>query len=193
MHNLNSLNEQELVRLIKKGDEAAIATLLERHKNKLFYTSYLLVKDRYLAEDFFQEACIKVITSIRKGKYAEEGKFLPYAARVIRNLSLDHLRKVKRQVKVSMPDGSDIFDWLNVRELSHEDKIMKQQSCKKVRSLLAEIPYEQRETIVLRLYGELSFKEIAELTNVSVNTCLGRMRYGLLALRKRVKELQIQL
>ncbi len=193
MQHLTQLKEEQLIHLIKQGNEQAIGILLERYKDKLFYAAYILVKDRYLAEDLFQEACIKVIRSIRKGNYSEEGKFLPWAARIIRNLGIDHIRKAKRHVKVTLPNGGDIFELLDIQEKTHEQKIMLNQSCKKVRELLADLPVEQREVIVMRLYGELSFKEIATLTNVSINTTLGRMRYGLLNLKKIVQDLQIVL
>jgi RNA polymerase sigma-70 factor (ECF subfamily) len=184
MHTLQHLTEEDLFVLIRKNDEHAIAELLQRNKRKLFTAIYLLVKDRYTAEDLFQDVCIKVITKIREGKYNDDGRFTPWALRIARNLTIDHLRVAKRMVKITLPDGRDICELIGVEEANHEQAMMKGQSCGRVRKMLDMIPYEQRETIILRLYGNMSFKQIAELTGVSLNTSLGRMRYGLINLRK---------
>lgn len=193
MNTLKNLSEQELIKLVEERQEDAIAELLERYKSKFYTATYLLVKDRYLAEDLFQDACVKIIQSIRAGKYNEDGKFLPWALRITRNLCFDYMRVAKRTTKVTLPDGQDIFELLDVGEGSIEDKIINFQSSNKVRKMLEHIPYEQREVLVLRLYGKLSFKEIAELTQVGLNTALGRMRYGLLNLRRIMEEKQIVL
>jgi len=184
MHTLHHLTEEDLFARIQKNDEFAIAELLQRNKNKLFTAIYLLVKDRYTAEDLFQDVCIKVITKIREGKYNEDGKFTPWALRIARNMTIDHLRISKRMMKITLPDGRDICELIGIEETNKEQSIMKEQSSRRVRKLLDNIPYEQRETIILRLYGNMSFKQIAELTGVSLNTSLGRMRYGLINLRK---------
>jgi len=184
MHTLQHLTEEDLFVLIRKNDEHAIAELLQRNKRKLFTAIYLLVKDRYTAEDLFQDVCIKVITKIREGKYNDDGRFTPWALRIARNLTIDHLRVAKRMVKITLPDGRDICELIGVEEANQEQAMMKGQSCGRVRKMLDMIPYEQRETIILRLYGNMSFKQIAELTGVSLNTSLGRMRYGLINLRK---------
>jgi RNA polymerase sigma-70 factor (ECF subfamily) len=184
MHTLQHLTEEDLFVIIRKNDEHAIAELLQRNKRKLFTAIYLLVKDRYTAEDLFQDVCIKVITKIREGKYNDDGRFTPWALRIARNLTIDHLRVAKRMVKITLPDGRDICELIGVEEANHEQAMMKGQSCGRVRKMLDMIPYEQRETIILRLYGNMSFKQIAELTGVSLNTSLGRMRYGLINLRK---------
>ena len=184
MHTLQHLTEEDLFVLIRKNDEHAIAELLQRNKRKLFTAIYLLVKDRYTAEDLFQDVCIKVITKIREGKYNDDGRFTPWALRIARNLTIDHLRVAKRMVKITLPDGRDICELIGVEETNHEQAMMQGQSCGRVRKMLDMIPYEQRETIILRLYGNMSFKQIAELTGVSLNTSLGRMRYGLINLRK---------
>jgi RNA polymerase sigma factor (sigma-70 family) len=188
MRQLKNLSEENLYALIVKNDELAIAEILHRNKAKLFTVIHMLVKDRYIAEDIFQDACIKVITTIRSGKYNDDGRFMPWAMRIARNLAIDHLRVGKRMVKVTLPDGRDICELIGLEDESREDNIMREQSHHRVRQMLQYIPYEQRETIVLRLYGNLSFKEIAALTNVSVNTSLGRMRYGLINLRKLMEE-----
>jgi RNA polymerase sigma-70 factor (ECF subfamily) len=188
MHTLKHLKEEELFVLIRKNDELAIAELLQRNKSKLFTAIYLLVKDRYTAEDLFQDVCIKVITKIREGKYNDDGRFTPWALRIARNLTIDHLRISKRMVKITLPDGRDICELIGLEEENREESIMRGQSCQRVRKMLDMIPYEQRETIILRLYGNMSFKQIAELTGVSLNTSLGRMRYGLINLRKVMDE-----
>jgi len=168
--------------------ERDVALLLDQHKDQLYYVAYLLVRDRYLAEDIFQEACIKVLKSLRKGNYAEEGKFVPWVARIVRNLCIDHIRKAKKQTKVYLPDGGDIFTLIDNGNKNQEDKLIHKHSCSSVRKILRQIPYEQREVVVLRIYGNLSFKEIAHLTEASINTVLGRMRYGLLNMKKFIKE-----
>lgn len=184
MHTLINLTDGELIDLIKKNDESAIGQLLHRYKGKLYTAVYLLTKDRCLAEDIFQDTFIKIVQSIRNGKYSEEGKFLPWSLRIARNLAVDHLRIRNRSFKITLNDGSDIFTVLDFKESTIEEKTIQKQSSNRIRKMLDLIPFEQREVIVLRLYGEMSFKEIARLTDVSVNTALGRMRYGLLSLRK---------
>lgn len=169
-------------------NEKDVALLLNEHKDQLYYAAYLLVRDRYLAEDIFQEACIKVLKSLRKGNYAEEGKFVPWVARIVRNLCIDYIRKAKKHTKVNLPDGGDIFSLISNGKRNQEEILIHKHSCKSVRKVLQQIPYEQREVVVLRIYGSLSFKEIANLTETSINTVLGRMRYGLLNMKKFIKE-----
>lgn len=187
------LSDEKLLELISSHNESAIAALLDRYKNKFYTSAYLLVKDRYIAEDIFQEACVKIFRCVREGKYKDDGKFLAWAIRVTRNLAIDHLRISKRMPKVTLPDGKDIFSVLNFGEETREDHIMRQQSSARVRKMLDHISDEQREVIVMRLFGNMSFKEIAEHTQVSLNTALGRMRYGLINLRKLMDEKRILL
>lgn len=175
---------EELLELVALNNEQAIAEVLNRSKSKFYTAIYLLVKDRYIAEDIFQDAFIKIINSIRAGKYKHDGKFIPWAMRIAHNLAIDHLRSIKKMPKVTLPDGQDIFSVLNFSEKNIEDHMMSHQSAGRVRKMLDHIPYEQREVIVLRMYGNMSFKQIAELTDSSLNTALGRMRYGLINLRK---------
>ncbi|MCC7030655.1 MAG: RNA polymerase sigma factor [Chitinophagaceae bacterium] len=184
MLSLKNQTDEVLFGLIEKNDVKATAELLNRYKGKFYTAIFLLIKDKYITQDIFQDACIKIIHCIRTGKYTEDGKFLPWAMRVARNLAIDHIRQAKRMPKVVLPDGNDIFSVINFKEKSIEDTTMQKQSRNRIRLMLDLIPYEQREVIVMRLYGDLSFKQIAELTEVSVNTALGRMRYGLLSLRK---------
>lgn len=187
--NPGSNPEQALLK--DSRQEAKMAELLNQHKDQLYYTAYLLVRDRYLAEDIFQEACIKVLRSLRKGNYAEEGKFVPWVARIVRNLCIDHIRQAKKQTKVRLPDGEDIFDLIPSGSKNQEEKLINRHSCGTVRKVLGEIPYEQREVIVMRIYGDLSFKQIAALTDTSINTVLGRMRYGLINMKKIIAEKRI--
>ncbi len=179
--------------LTNLNKENVIAQLLDEHKDKLYYAAYLLVRDRYLAEDIFQEACIKVLRSMRKGNYAEEGKFVPWVARIVRNLCIDHIRQAKKKTKVTLPEGGDIFDLIDNGNKNQEEKMINSHAHKTVRAVLGEIPFEQREVVVMRIYGDLSFKEIARLTNSSINTVLGRMRYGLLNMKKMISEKNITL
>jgi|688.fasta_scaffold05375_11 RNA polymerase sigma-70 factor (ECF subfamily) len=183
-NSLQHCTDAQLQALIEQNNENAVATLLDRYKSNFYTTAYLLVRDQYIAEDIFQEVCIKVIQWIRQGKYVDDGKFVAWAARVTRNLSVDYLRKVKRTPKVVMSDGLDIFSVLDFGEKNVQDNWIRKEEESQVHELLAMIPYEQREVIVLRLYGELSFKEIAQLIGVNLNTALGRMRYGIRSLRK---------
>ncbi len=193
MRNNPQTTDQQQFAAIEQGQETAIAQLIHQHKNQLYYAAYLLVKDRYVAEDIFQEACIRVLGSIRKGCYAEEGKFVPWVARIVRNLAIDHIRQSKKRAQVTLPNGADIFDFLDSGRRNHEEKMELSASCKTARELLNEIPYNQREVVVLRIYGDMSFKEIAKLTDSTVNTVLGRMRYGLINMKKLVTENNISI
>ncbi|MBV4359809.1 RNA polymerase sigma factor [Pinibacter aurantiacus] len=186
--------DHELIHLFMDGEMDALESLVIRHKDKLYTSILFLVKDKYLAEDIFQDVLIKIIDTIRSGRYTEEGKFLPWAMRIAHNLCVDHFRKVKRTPSIKTgTDQQDIFDVLNFTEESADVKIMKRQSHDRVRRLLDLLPEDQKEVIILRHYAELSFKEIASLTNCSINTALGRMRYGLINLRKMMIEKSIAL
>jgi RNA polymerase sigma-70 factor (ECF subfamily) len=153
----------------------------------------MLVKDKYIAEDIFQDAFLKMIKTMREGRYSEQGKFLPWAMRVAHNLCMDHFRKVRNNIPVTLPDGMDISQLFGGTTETASDKMEQRQVNASVRQLIEQLPEEQREVIVLRMYGDLSFKEIADLTSVSINTALGRMRYGLLNLRKMILEKQMVL
>ncbi len=191
MLNLKKFNDEQLYTLIQKRDIEATAEILNRYKNKLYTAIYILVKDHYVSEDIFQETCIKIIKSIQEDKYAHHNKFIAWAVRIARNKALDYLRSLKRNLKTITIDGTDIFSILNIKERTVEEKIIQEQMENDLIALLKEIPDEQREVIVLRLFGNLSFKEIAQLTQVSVNTALGRMRYAILNLRKICNERNI--
>lgn len=187
------LNDQQLIAEYLKGDERAFETLLSRHKEKIYTSIYLFVKDTSLAEDIFQEVFIKIIDTLRKGKYNHEGKFLQWALRISYNMCVDYFRRSKRRPKVSPTETFDIFDVLQNSEPNAEQNIIKSQTHNKIRSLVDQLPTEQREVVILRHYADMSFKEIAKLTRVSINTALGRMRYALINIRKMVEEKEMSL
>ncbi|MEI6311385.1 MAG: sigma-70 family RNA polymerase sigma factor [Bacteroidota bacterium] len=184
--------DQELIAQYLKGKEFALERLIHRHKDKVYTAINMTLRDSVLAEDIFQNTFIKVIDNLRAGNYDEQGKFLPWVLRIAHNLCLDYFRKVKRSPKVVNNDGQDIFNVLKFSEMGADSKLEYQQFAKNLRALVDELPEEQREVVVMRHYLNFSFKEIAEMTGVSINTSLGRMRYGLLKLRKLIEEKQIQ-
>jgi RNA polymerase sigma factor (sigma-70 family) len=185
--------DTQLIQLFQQGNGQALEVLINRHKDKIYSSILFLVKDKYLAEDLFQDVFIKVIDTIRGNGYTEEGKFLPWALRIAHNLCIDHFRKVKRTPVVKTSDDSNLFEVLGIQEESGETKMMRGQSHDRVRRLLDKLPADQREVIVLRHYADRSFKEIAEMTNCSINTALGRMRYGLINIRKMMVENEMAL
>ena len=193
MKSLRQKTDHELIHQFRDGDLYALEALIVRHKDKLYTSILFLVKDKYLAEDIFQDVLIKIIDTIRGGRYTEEGKFLPWAMRIAHNLCVDHFRKVKRTPTIKTSDDRDIFEVINFTEEGADAKMMKRQSHDRVRQMLDLLPEDQREVIILRHYADLSFKEIAALTNCSINTALGRMRYGLINLRKMMTEKKIAL
>ncbi len=190
---LRTKTDHELIQNFQDGDLNALEILVLRHKDKMYTSILFLVKDKYLAEDIFQDVLIKIIDTIRGGRYTEEGKFLPWAMRIAHNLCVDHFRKVKRTPTIKTSDDRDIFEVINFTEEGADEKMMKRQSHEKVRQMLDLLPEDQREVIILRHYADLSFKEIASLTNCSINTALGRMRYGLINLRKMMTQKKIAL
>jgi RNA polymerase sigma-70 factor (ECF subfamily) len=181
-------SDQELVKLYISGKESVLEELLRRHKTKIYTSIYLLVKDQYLAEDIFQDAFIKVINTLRSGRYNEEGKFLPWVMRIAHNLVIDYFRREKRTPVITSADGTtDVLNMLQVHEESAEDRLLREQTHHDLRTLIHLLPDEQKEVLIMRHYADLSFKEIADLTEVSINTALGRMRYALSNLRKMMK------
>lgn len=188
-----ALDDFQLVRSYIAGEEKSLEVLLEKYQKRVYSSIYMLVKDKYLAEDIFQDTFIKVIDNLKSGNYKEEGKFFPWVMRIAHNLCIDYFRKVKRKPQIITEDGYDIFTVLDMREDSIEDKMIKEQSIAKVKDLINLLPSEQREVVVLRHYAELSFKEISDITGVSINTALGRMRYALMNMRKMVEENSIVL
>lgn len=193
MKTFNQASDTQLIRGFQEGNSNALEVLINRYKDKIFSSILFLVKDKYLAEDLFQDVFIKVIDTLRNNRYTEEGKFLPWALRISHNLCVDYFRKVKRSPSIKTSDDRDIFEVINVVEDSPETKMMQAQSHDRVRKMLKMLPEEQREVIVLRHFADMSFKDIAQITNCSINTALGRMRYGLINLRKVMLEKQIAL
>lgn len=182
------LEDSQLLSLYKSGDEEAFKELLEKHKNRVYTTVYLIVKDRYVAEDLTQDVFIKVIKTIKNGKYNEEGKFLPWLLRISHNLAIDYFRKQKRNPTIITEDGSNIFNSIAFAENSIESNRVNKETHKKIRELIRTLPKTQREVLIMRHFTDMSFKEIAEATGVSINTALGRMRYALINLRKMLKQ-----
>ena len=187
----NNLSDSELVALYQNGNEEAFEELVNRYKARIFTSIYLIVKDNYLAEDILQETFIKAINTIKRGKYNEEGKFLPWIMRIAHNLAVDHFRKSKRFPVVVMEDGSGVFNTLNFSEVPFETVQIQKEIQDKVRFLIQDLPDTQKQVLIMRHYMDLSFQEIADTTGVSINTALGRMRYALINLRKRMKKYKI--
>lgn len=189
MQNIKELTDEQLVVAYASGNNEAFDTLLLRHKGRLFNYIYQMVRDRDIADDIFQETFVKAITTIRQGRYNDMGKFSAWITRIARNLVIDSFRAEKSEAILSTDDTN--FDILNRRELSEEtieDAIIGLQIEDDLRRLIDELPETQREVLNMRFYRDLSFKEIAELTGVSINTALGRMRYAILNLRRMAKE-----
>ena len=185
--------DQQLIKNYLKGNEKSFEILLNRHKDKIYTSIYLFVKDTDQAQDIFQDVFIKIIDTLRKGKYNHEGKFLQWAMRISYNMCVDQFRRSKRRTKVSATETFDIFDVLESKDENMETHMIKSQMHKRVRELVDQLPPEQREVVVLRHYADMSFKEIAQLTRVSINTALGRMRYALINMRKLVGEQEMLL
>lgn len=194
MFRLNSLDDNELVQRFIKGDQDSLETLVVRHKSRVFSYILLIVKNQELAEDIFQETFIKVIRSLKRGKYIENGKFVSWVLRISHNLIIDHFRKEKLKGTISNDSSDvDIFNSQKFSEDTVEDEMVTMQILKEVKYLVTELPDDQRQVIHMRHYMGLSFKEIAEQTDVSINTALGRMRYALINLRKLIEEKNLTL
>lgn len=187
------VSDKELIGKYLQGNHASLEKLISRHQNRVFAYILMIVKNKELADDLFQDTFIKVINTLRSGAYNEEGKFLQWTMRIAHNLIIDHFRKSKRIPVIDNSKNEDfnIFDTLNVMDPSIEDRIITEQIHKDVRKLIELLPDEQREVLYMRHYAEMSFKDIADVTNVSINTALGRMRYALINLRKLIAEKEI--
>ena len=184
--NDSRFSDSQLVSLYQNGNEEAFEMLLHRHKSRVYTAIYLIVKDRYTAEDLLQETFVKAINTIRDGRYNEEGKFLPWISRIAHNLAIDHFRKTKRYPEVVLEDGSRLFNSLNFAEDSMESKQIQKETQSKLRGYIKELPVEQKQVLIMRHFLQMSFQEIADRTGVSINTALGRMRYALINLRKKM-------
>ena len=190
--NLKALSDQELLNTYLSGNESAISVLIERHRKRVYDYVYMMVKSRDVADDILQETFIKVIRVLNEGRYVETGKFLSWVLRIAHNQVIDHFRQNKQQNQVSESDaGYDILNSKKFSDSTVEDQIVSSQIESDVRKLIDYLPDEQREVVMMRYYSGLSFKEIAEQTDVSINTALGRMRYALINLRKMIQEKQL--
>jgi len=187
MRLLKSKSDQELIQMYVSGHESGLEALLNRYKSKIYTSIYMKVKDEYLAEDIFQETFIKIINTLKSGKYNEEGKFLPWAIRIAHNMIVDFFRKAKRAPNIVNADGFDIFEVLEFSDESAESKMLKQQVDVDLKKMIQKLPDDQKEVLIMRHFCDMSFKDIAEITEVSINTALGRMRYALSNLRKMIE------
>ncbi|HEY9083614.1 MAG TPA: sigma-70 family RNA polymerase sigma factor [Vicingaceae bacterium] len=185
---LSSFTEKQLVQSYLKGDESAIEELIKRHKSAVFTYIICKVRNEALAEDIFQDTFIKVINTIKRKKYNDEGKFLPWVMRIAHNLIVDHYRKSNRMNTTTGGENFDIFDVIQNTDKNVEQQMEKKQTLEDVKGLIKYLPDDQKEVLMMRLYFDMSFKEISESTNVSINTALGRMRYALINLRKMIEE-----
>lgn len=181
-------NDSDLIAMYKNGSEDAFALLVEKHKNKLYTAIYMIVKDQCAAEDILQETFIKVIDTIKSGKYNEEGKFIQWVSRIAHNLAIDHFRKHKRYPSRSVDENHSIYNSLDFAEESFENKKVRSETYSQMREMVKGLPKPQREVLIMRHFLQMSFQEIADATGVSINTALGRMRYALINLRKLIND-----
>ena len=188
----SALSDQQLLSAYLSGDKNAISILIERHAKRVRDYIRMMVKNNEIADDIYQETFIKVVKFINEGRYKDNGKFLSWVLRIAHNQVIDHFRQMKQQNNISEADaGYDILNAKKFADPSVEDKIVNEQIESDLRKLIEKLSEEQKEVVMMRYFDEMSFKEIAEQTNVSINTALGRMRYALINLRKMIKENQI--
>jgi RNA polymerase sigma-70 factor (ECF subfamily) len=188
------ISDYELIQRFINGEQSCFDQIIRRHKNKVFAYISLYIRDQALAEDLFQDTFMKVLQSVKAGKYQDNGKFISWVMRIAHNLIIDHFRRIKQMNTVSNDDyESDLFNSKKLADATVEDDIIRRQIQKDVRKMITRLPDDQREVVILRHYAGLSFKEIAEITDVSINTALGRMRYALINMRKLMQENKISL
>lgn len=185
MKGMNVAEDYQLIEAFRNGDSRAFEQLLNKYKDKLFSYLYSLTKDRHLSEDIFQDTCIRIIDSLKAGKYNENGKFFAWVIFIARNLYMDHLRKCKRKPMIVTHEGKEVFEWLSSQELLADEVMQLREKNADVHNLINQLTPEQREVVVLKHFGELTFREIAEITDCSINTALGRMHYSLMNMRKK--------
>ncbi len=190
---LSNLSDQELVKNYINGDNSSFEVLLNRHKNRVFAFIMSKIKSKDLSEDIFQDTYVKVVNSLQKGKYNEEGKFLPWVMRIAHNLVIDHFRKQKKMQMIRSNNDFDIFDVIKDSKINADEKLIKDQIFSDLNSLIDKLPSDQKEVLKMRYYEELSFKKIAEYFDISINTALGRMRYALINLRALSKKHHVDL
>jgi RNA polymerase sigma-70 factor (ECF subfamily) len=183
--------DSELIAQYRNGSDVAFDLLVDRYQSKIYTTIVLIVKDQRVAEDLLQDVFVKVVKTLRSDKYNEEGKFQPWVMRIAHNLAIDYFRKAKRYPTIVMENGSNLLNSLQFAEETVEDRQIKEDTVQLVKRLIEELPEAQKEVLIMRHYLDLSFQEIAEQTGVSINTALGRMRYALIHLRKKMKQLNI--
>jgi len=183
--------DSELIAQYRNGNEAAFEMLVDKYKSRVFTTIQMIVKDQGTAEDLLQDVFVKVVQTLNSDRYNEEGKFQPWLMRIAHNLAIDHFRKMKRYPSVVMEDGSSLFNTLQFAEKTAEDMQIKDETYELVRKLIDELPESQRQVLIMRHYMDLSFQEISEQTGVSINTALGRMRYALINMRKKLRKINI--
>jgi RNA polymerase sigma-70 factor (ECF subfamily) len=181
--------DSELIAQYRNGSDAAFDLLVDRYQSKMFTTIFLIVKDQKVAEDLLQDVFVKVVKTLNSDKYNEEGKFQPWVMRIAHNLAIDYFRKAKRYPTILMEDGSNIFNSLRFAEENVEDRQVREENIELVKRLIEELPEAQKQVLIMRHYLDMSFQEIADQTGVSINTALGRMRYALIHLRKKMKQL----
>ena len=191
--NSKSISDATLVSQYIQGDEPSLSVLIKRHQQRLYSFIYSKVYDRDVTEDVFQDTFIKVIRTLKRGNYNEEGKFLPWVIRIAHNLVIDHFRKNKRMPKFNNSGDFDIFSVLSDSSLNAEGELVQSQIVQDVRAMVEKLPEDQKSVLVMRMYNDMSFKEISENTGVSINTALGRMRYALINLRKLIEKHNIVL
>jgi RNA polymerase sigma factor (sigma-70 family) len=188
------ISDYELIQKFIRGEQSCFEEIIHRHKNKVYAYISLYIRDQALVEDIFQDTFLKVIQSVKAGKYYDNGKFLSWVMRIAHNLIIDHFRRLKQMNVISNDDyESDLFNSRRLADPNIEDQIVKIQIRKDVRKLISQLPDDQKEVVILRHYAGLSFKEIADITDVSINTALGRMRYALINMRKLMEENKINL
>ena len=190
---LSNLSDQELVKKYVNGDNFSFDILLNRHKNRVFAFIMSKIKNKDISEDVFQDTYVKVVNSLQKGKYNEEGKFLPWVMRIAHNLVIDHFRKQKKMHMIRSNSDFDIFDVIKDNDINIDEKLIKDQVYYDLKSLIELLPADQMEVLKMRYFEELSFKKIAQKIDISINTALGRMRYALINLRALSKKHHIDL
>lgn len=188
-----SVSDQDLISRYIRGEKSAFETLVLRHKSRIYSYVQQMVRDRELANDIFQSVFLKALETLNGGRYQEEGKFLPWLMRIAHNQCIDHFRRDKRMPMLNSTDERDVFEYLDLREENAQDRMMRRQTYETMRKMVAHLPEEQREVLVMRIYGDLSFREIADATGVSINTALGRMRYALANLRRMMHKHKLSL
>jgi len=187
MYISKNFSDKDFVTSFIKGDESALAVLIDKYRSRIFGFIISKVKNKEIAEDIFQETFIKVINNIKKGKYNEQGKFIVWVMTITHNLIMDYFRKQKKRKFFKSTDDFNVFDFINNGELNVEQKLIKEQILDHLKILINELPIEQKEILQMRYYSKMSYKEISENCEISINTALGRMRYAIINLRKIIK------